>query len=80
MSEKVQFVGDHIGIIDLPMAVDYRSFVDPDVARMYEGNRTYLSWEPLIAQLIAQLRKDAVERWEDRQRKAREPQSREGEK
>lgn len=36
---------------------DYRTFVDPDIAAMFENKGSYLSFEPLLAQLIKELRR-----------------------
>lgn len=45
-----------IAEISISETMSYRTFVDPDIAAMFEGNKTYFSWEPLVAQLVKELR------------------------
>ena len=35
---------------------NYMSIIDDDVAALFKGNKSYLSFEPLLAQLVKELR------------------------
>lgn len=46
--------------VSLQQPVNYASLLTREVAVLFEGNRTFLSWEPLMAQLVWELRQQRI--------------------
>ena len=45
-----------------PPPVDYQSLLTREVAELFEGNKMFYSWEPLVAQLVWELQQQRKER------------------